>query len=54
MMAPTVDKPQTDSQPGYLGYLMQAALDFGNDLGVDPGQVSGMLEILLSPVDGLE
>jgi hypothetical protein len=58
MIAPTVDHPQgrpeTIMQPGYLGYLMQAAIDFGNDIGVEPWQVNAMVEVFISPVDGLE
>jgi len=58
MIAPTVEHPQgspeTTIHPGYLGYLMKAAIDFGNELGVDPGQLSTMVEVLTSPVDGLE
>jgi len=58
MIEPTVDQPQgrpdTTIHPGYLGYLVQAAIDFGNEIGVGPGQLSGMIEVLTSPVDGLE
>ncbi len=58
MIEPTVDHPQgrpdTTVHPGYLGYLLQVAVDFGNDIGVDTGQLSAMVEALTSPVDGLE
>jgi hypothetical protein len=47
-------QPETNMQPAYLDYLLQAASDFGNEIGVDPGQTSTMVALLLSPVDDLE
>lgn len=57
MIEPTVDRPngqQPDITSGYLEYLTRAAIDFVADIGGDPGQVTGMADILLSPVDTWE
>lgn len=63
MIEPTVDhppgRPETTMQPVYLGYLIQAAVEFGNDLGisrhsVDLQKMNAMADLFLSPVDSLE
>jgi len=47
-------RPEITMQPVYLGYLMQAAIEFGNDIGVEPWEVNAMAAVFLSPVDNLE
>jgi len=63
MIAPTVEHPQgspeTTMQPVFLGYLIQAAVEFGNDLGisrhsVDLQKMNVIADVCLSPVDDLE
>lgn len=47
--------PQSDKQPGYLGYFIEAAIEFCAEINADPKQVnSGIAETMFSPVDSWE
>lgn len=43
--------PQTSSQLAYVDCLVQWAVCFADEIGIDPGQVSALIEAMLSPVD---